>query len=99
MEGKTMRFLAALAASVCLASCGTVQAPEVSLAETAIFVNAVYEGELDLTTFEGRLIIYEAADVYASFKRGEITRPEAVVRIARIIEASNAENSPDPLPD
>lgn len=94
-----MRFLATIAASVCLAACGTVQPPEVSLAETAIFVNAAYEGQLDLTTFEGRLIVYEAADVYAAYKRGEISRQEAVVRIARIIEASNAENSPDPLPD
>lgn len=81
--------LAALLMSACATLDGVgarLAASDVSILETALYIQRVRTVDLDLSDFRDRAVVYRAVDSYSELKRGEITEAEFIAEIDAILE-------------
>lgn len=87
-----IRLIALFFATLLLQACATLDgvgarlaASDISIVEAAIFVRQVAGVDLDLSSFEDRVIVYRAVDTVAGLRRGEIGEADARAEIERLI--------------
>lgn len=88
-----MRILIACLAALCLSACATLDgvgarllSSDVSILETALFIQRARGVEFDLSNFEDRAVVYRAVDSYARFRRGEITEDQFLGELDVLLE-------------